>query len=275
MIVDGVNNHNWKGTTEDTKAILLQTGKFTVDVNTSPSKKASKEEWEKWQPDFAKYQVVVSNFNDGGRTLWSKKTCDAFEAYIKNGGGFVPVHAANNSSTDWAGYNKIIGVGGWGRRKAGVHGYLLRKYEDQWKKSSPDKGASGGHGPQRDFIITTDKPEHPVMKGLPTEWMHGKDELYHSLRGPAENVEVLASAVSKSTKVAEPMAMIIKFGKGTVFHTPMGHYNKVSTRCLGFQTVFARGTEFAATGKVTIGIPKGFPGKDKTVIVDPTKVEWP
>ena len=274
LIVDGVNNHNWKETTKDTKAILLQTGKFSVDVSTSPSKKAPKEEWEKWQPKFSDYQAVVSNFNDGGRTLWSVKTREAFEKYIENGGGFVAVHAADNSSTDWPAYNKIIAIGGWGGRKAGVHGYLLRKYDGAWKKDSPDKGASGGHGPQREFVVTMDKTDHPITKGLPTEWMHSKDELYHSLRGPAENVEVLGSAVSNRTKVAEPMMMIIKYGKGTIFHTPMGHFNKLSTRCLGFQTVFARGTEFVATGKVTIGMPKQFPTKDKSIAVDPDKVEW-
>ena len=122
--------------------------------------------------------------------------------------------------------------------------------------------------------MTHDNPEHPIVKGLPTEWMHAKDELYHSLRGPAENVEVIASAVSNRTKVAEPMMMIIKYGKGTIFHTPMGHYNKISTRCNGFQTVFARGTEFAATGKVTIKKTKNFPAKEKKVVENPTETEW-
>ncbi len=151
----------------------------------------------------------------------------------------------------------------------------MRKYEGKWKQDSPNKGGSGGHGPQREFVVTIDQPDHPIVKGLPLEWMHGKDELYHSLRGPAENVEVLGSAVSARTKVAEPMMMLIKYGKGRIFHTPMGHANKISLQCVGFQTVFARGTEFVATGKVTIGIPAKFPSKEKSSVVEPTELEWP
>jgi len=64
LIIDGVNNHDWESTTRATKATLEQTGRFKVDVSTSPSKRASREEWEAWRPKFSDYQVVVSNFND-------------------------------------------------------------------------------------------------------------------------------------------------------------------------------------------------------------------
>ena len=39
LIIDGVNNHNWKATTAANKATLLSTGKFTVDVSSSPANK--------------------------------------------------------------------------------------------------------------------------------------------------------------------------------------------------------------------------------------------
>ncbi|WDE97154.1 ThuA domain-containing protein [Lentisphaera profundi] len=275
LIVDGVNNHNWVATTKATKATLLQTGKFTVDVSTSPGKKASKEEWAKWNPDFSKYEVVVSNFNDGGKTLWSKATQKSFESFVNNGGGFVPVHAADNSSSDWLNYNKMIAVGGWGGRKAGKSGFLLRDQDGSWNKCCEKEGKSGGHGPQRDFLVKHDKPNHPIVAGLPTEWMHAKDELYHSLRGPAENVEVIASSLSKNgSKVREPMILVVKFGKGTICHLPMGHANGKSLQCVGFQTILARSTEFAARGEVTIAAPANFPGKDKAVIVEPSKLLW-
>jgi len=44
---------------------------------------------------------------------------------------------------------------------------------------------------------------------------------------------------------------------------------------VGYQTVLARGTEYVATGKVTIGIPDSFPGKKKAVMVAPEKLKWP
>jgi type 1 glutamine amidotransferase len=52
-------------------------------------------------------------------------------------------------------------------------------------------------------------------------------------------------------------------GKGRVFHTPMGH-GADSMRCVGFTVTLQRGTEWAATGKVTGAIPKDFPTEEKT-----------
>ena len=274
LMLNGLSTHNWIATTKDTQEALLQTGRFTVDISTSPDKKASAEEWAKWLPEFSKYDVVVSHINDRGKAKWSEQLRAELSRYVKNGGGFVVVHSANNSSYDWPDYNRMIGVGGWGGRKASAAGFLLRNVKGEWKPGSEHEGKSGGHGPQREFLVTNDKPEHPVMKGIPKEWMHSKDELYHSLRGPAKEVDVLGSAYCSETKVFEPMVMMVKFGEGTVFHTPLGHYNDVSTKCIGFQAVFVRGTEYAATGEVTVGLPQEFPTKEKAIHKDPKKVVW-
>ena len=57
--------------------------------------------------------------------------------------------------------------------------------------------------------------------------MHATDELYHGLRGPIENVHLLATAYSSKkyngTNEHEPMIWRVTYGKGRVFHTPMGH----------------------------------------------------
>jgi type 1 glutamine amidotransferase len=99
------------------------------------------------------------------------------------------------------------------------------------------------------------------VQGMPTMWMHAKDELYDSLRGPAENITVLATAFSPKTQRHEPMIMTIDFGKGRVFHTPMGH-ETYSMECVGFITTFQRGAEWAATGSVTKPMPTDFPSAD-------------
>ena len=59
------------------------------------------------------------------------------------------------------------------------------------------------------------------------------------------------------------MIWTVQYGKGRVFHTPMGH-DLEAMRCQGFAAMVQRGTEWAATGKVTLPLPKAFPTADKT-----------
>ncbi len=286
LIIDGVNNHDWGRTTEATRATLEQTGRFTVDVSTSPPRDAPAAEWEAWRPPFADYDAVVSNFNDDCRqdggcdSLWSAATKEDFESFVRGGGGFVAVHAADNHDANWLEYNRMIGVGGWGGRRAGTHGYLLRRVDGEWMATSPDEGGSGSHGRRREFLVVHDQPDHPILAGLPPRWIHAQDELYATLRGPAENVEVLAHARSLLTNEDEPILMVIPYGEGTVFHLPLGHYAAdseppgASLHCVGFQTLLARGTEFVATGRVTIEAPDSFPGPDAAVVTPPTELIW-
>ncbi len=274
LIIDGQNNHHWKAMTPPMKATLEATGRFTVAVSTLPHNRAKKAEWETWKPEFAKYDVVVSNYNDGGRCRWPMERRAEFEKFVADGGGFVPVHAADNSSANWPEYNVMIGGGGWGGRTP-ASGSLLRKVDGKWQAVPAPESGSGGHGKRWEFPVHTEKADHPIMKGLPATWKHAEDELYNTLRGPWRNATVLASSPSAQTKVLEPMLILIEYGQGKVLHMPMGHVGPVETlHCVGFQTLFARGTEFAATGKVTISVPKGFPTKDKTSLIAPDKVEW-
>jgi uncharacterized protein len=96
------------------------------------------------------------------------------------------------------------------------------------------------------------------MKGLPARWMHPVDEIYDRLRGPAENMIVLATAhATQATGGSgrhEPQFMVLSYGKGRIFHSCLGHDIR-AFQGLGFQVVLQRGTEWAATGKVTIPAP--------------------
>ncbi len=255
LIIDGQNNHAcWPKTTQMMKRHLEDTKRFTVDVVTH----AAKGEDPSFKPAFTDYNVVVSNFGHGAAE-WPKETQDAFEAYVRDGGGLVVIHAADNAFPAWDAYNQMIGLGGWGGRteKSGPYVY----YDESGKlvrDTSPGRG--GSHGPQHEFPVVIRAADHPVTRGMPASWMHAKDELYDSLRGPAENMNVLATAWSPKTKRHEPMIMAIDFGKGRVFHTPMGH-ETYSMECVGFITTLQRGSEWAATGRVTIPLPEDFPGE--------------
>lgn len=263
LIVDGQNNHKWQQTTPILVKYLKDSGMFSVDVATSPAKGQDLSEF---KPDFAKYDVVISNYKGD---LWAEPTRKAFEAFVKNGGGFVSVHAANNSFGDWKEYNEMIGIGGWGGRSE-KSGPYVRYWEGKIIRDlAPGRG--GSHGSRHEFLVETRKPEHPIVQGLPAKWLHTQDELYDRLRGPAKNLNVLATAFADpSTRGSghhEPMLMTIDFGKGRVFHTTLGH-DAVSMNCVGFQTTFLRGAEWTATGKVTQKKPANFPTAEATSKVE-------
>jgi hypothetical protein len=42
------------------------------------------------------------------------------------------------------------------------------------------------HPSPHDFFITNRAADHPIMKGLPSVWLHANDELYSNPRGPAK-----------------------------------------------------------------------------------------
>jgi type 1 glutamine amidotransferase len=297
LIIDGQNNHNWKATTPFMKKELEDSGRFVVDVATSPQRQALpkkpkdndeaaqakykeelaqvaagqaayKEAMARFRPAIEKYDVVLSNYN-GDR--WSKEFQDALEEYVRSGkGGLVIVHAANNSFSGWTEYDKMIGMG-W--RGSSYGNRLTLDASGKEVLVPKGKGPGAGHGRGHAFVITIRDGAHPITMGMPPEWIHASDELYHGMRGPVQNVHLLATAFSEmssgGTGAHEPMIWTVKYGMGRVFHTPMGH-DLTGMRCVGFITTLRRGTEWAATGHVTLPIPPNFPTATKVSQVPPT-----
>ena len=305
LIIDGENNHGvWPMTTVLLKDYLEKSGLFDVDISRKAfvwqgphSDHRHDEEWRKslldkypiiskeayqvveepqqdldFAPDFEEYDVVISNLG-WKASEWPEETQKSFEEYIQEGGGLVVVHAADNSFGKWSAYNKMIGLGGWDDRSQESGPYVYYNKSNEIVVDTTI-GICGSHGPQQNFVVTNRVTDHPITADLPEQWMHGEDELYDRLRGPAENMTILATAYSdpelnsppwnkevKGSGRHEPVLMTIDYGKGRIFHTILGH-SYYSMESVGFITTFLRGAEWAASGEVTQAVPHDFPKED-------------
>jgi uncharacterized protein len=263
LIVDGQNNHDWRRTTEALRRTLLASGRFSVDVSTTPDKGAPPPAWDGWQPDLAGHDVVVSNYNG---EAWPERVRQDFVRFVAGGGGAVMVHAANNAFPEWPEFNRMIGLG-WRKADFGDR-VTIDDATGAQVRTPTGEGPGAGHGPSHVFQIKVRQPDHPIMRGVPAQWTHGKDQLSHGQRGPALNMTILDSAFDDVEKggsgAHEPVTWIIPYGKGQVVTTILGHQwhdqkDQDALDCVGFQTVFARSVEWAATGAVTIPVPASFP----------------
>lgn len=230
--------------------VLEHTQKFTAEV-------ATVSEPSSFTADFSRYDVIVSNYFGAD---WPEATIAGLEEFVRHGGGYVVVHAGGTSFIARESYNRMVGLA-W--RDENHDDRLTLDADGKVVRTPRGAGPGAGHGPCFAFPINQHQPEHPVLKGLPEICMHAKDELWHGLRGPAEEMTILASAFSPRTGAREPMLWTVGFGSGRVFVTVLGHVREggetAAVECVGFRETLARGCQWAATGAVDMAIPVNFP----------------
>lgn len=260
LLVTGENNHNWRYTSRYHKDTLEATGRFSVDITDAPAETLSA------AGKAAGYQLFVIDFN--GNKRWGDAAESSFLKAVEAGAGVVFIHAANNAF-------------GWPKPESSEGDQPWPEYEKMvgllWREGS-------GHGSFRHFDVKFVDKEHPITRGLPNFSKH-PDELYHKLVNVHNTpMHLLAEAYDNSEAGGsgknEPVAMTLEYGKGRVFHTPLGHVwegsddQKASIADPQFKTLLARGAEWAATGEVTLGPSWVEHGTYNTLSADEKAAGW-
>lgn len=267
LIVDGLSNHDWQRTTQAIIHILNEYKGFKIDVSTSP---ADKDKVATWKPDFMAYDVVLLNFNDHDNPVnWSTGTQHNLEEFVSGGRGLYIFHSANNGFMNWVEYNKMIGLG-WRNKSFGKAAEILE--DGKLKIIEAGEGENTGHGARVNALVTRNG-NHPIQKGLPGSWIFADIEVYTYARGPMENVTILSYAKDALYKKNFPVEWVIKYGKGRVYNSTLGHFwkdqqNPEGMRCAAFQTEMVRALQWLAKRKVDTSLPIDFPGTEYVSLRD-------
>ncbi len=229
LLVTGANNHDWQWTAPEIAGALTESGRFAVTTTETPATTLAE------LPQrlaAGKLDLIVLDYN-GPR--WGEAAEQAFLAAVRGGVGVSVIHASNNAFPGWTDYENLVGL--------------------LWRDGT-------GHGAYHAFDVVVVDPNHPITRGMADLHLH-PDELYHRLVPAAgADYRVLLSAFSDpktgGTGRYEPMGTVGTFGKGRVFHTPLGHVWKgvAATHATWgdpqLRRFVARGSEWAATGAVTL-----------------------
>ena len=267
LIVDGINNHDWQTATRAITEILTSTGNSLSMFLQRLLAALPPLHGIHGIQIFPHYDAVINNFNGGDSPdgiQWPLRVESALEQYVRAGGGLVVYHAANNAFLPWKAYNDMIGLG-WRPKSFGPG---LAVSDDGNVVTIPQgTGLDPGHPPRFDFQIHVRDTHHPITRGMPKVWMHPSEQLTHGQHGPAQGLTILTYAHSPVSHRNEPMDWVRNYGRGRVYTTMLGHTwagePNPNLECVGFQTLFSRGVQWAATGRVTIPIPSDFPGPEK------------
>jgi type 1 glutamine amidotransferase len=232
LIVTGDHGHQWRQTTPYLQEILTHAG-MKVDVTETPARDLTAD-------NLARYDVFVLNYKDtkSGRpeTRWSEANQQAFAQAVRDGKGLVVYHHASSAFTSGGEFDKEF----------------ERLIAGGWRKQ-------GNHGKRHPFTVAIRKPDHPITRGLPETFAHASDELYQNSVMFPENI-VLATAYSdkaidkRNSGKDEPVVWVASYGKGRVVENVLGH-DVPAMKDAGFQALFIRCVEWAATGETHYPVP--------------------
>ncbi len=201
--------HKWQQTAPVLESLYDRDPRFVVDVVKDLSQLPS--------ANLEAYDAVVMHFKNYDPNVPGRKGFDNLAGYVEQGGGLVLVHFACGAFQAFKDDFAQLAGRAWNPK--------LR-----------------GHDPFGEFAVTITDQTHPITKGLQDFAI--TDELYTCLEGDVP-IQILATATSKVDKKVYPMAFVLSYGKGRVFHSVLGHdVNALSNP--GAAELYRRGAAWTA-----------------------------
>lgn len=253
LIISGQNSyeHDWTGVNNLLRWQLQDTGRFDVRVT---------EDFDEGNLAMLQdYDVVILNYSsrwnysDEQQHLWSREAFQGLYDYVAQGGGLVAYHSSFTWGRDIDEYKRLVGA---------------TMQPGHSRRSPPDS-----------FMFELVDREHPVTRGLRRyHWTFTEDMYTNMVFHPDAQVHVLATAYDDAASYAperagpkypadaysperlaemeginssHPQIWVQDYGKGRVFSITLGH-GPDTLAYDGVRTLLMRGTEWAATGEVTI-----------------------
>ncbi len=188
LIVTGVDypGHKWKLTAPVLAKAIATDKRLEVTVTEKPGDLANK--------NLGNYDTIVLHFMDWEVPDPGPEARANLKRVVKNGTGLVLVHFACGAFQEWPEFVELAG----------------RAWDPKLR----------GHDPHGKFTVQITDSKHPAMKGLSE--FETIDELYTCLAGKTP-IKVLAKARSKVDGKDYPMAFVLDYGKGRVYHSVLGH----------------------------------------------------
>jgi type 1 glutamine amidotransferase len=201
--------HLWRQTTPALRIAIESDTRLAVEVLDDLAQLAT--------TDLTPYHAVVLHFKNYKPDVPGRAAFDKLLTFAHAGGGVVLVHFACGAFQEFRGEFEPLAGRVWDPK--------LR-----------------GHDKYGPFTVQITDPAHPVTAGLRN--FDTTDELYTCLAGTT-TIRTLAVAQSKVDRSTHPMAFVLDYGKGRVFHSPLGHdVAALSNPQVG--ELFRRGTAWVA-----------------------------
>lgn len=210
LIVTGDDHpaHNWRQTAPALADVLRQDKRLAVEVVDDPNFLGS--------PKLNNYDVVVLHFMKWEKPAPGQKERENLQKFVRGGKGLFILHFGSGSFYDWPEFGNLAG----------------RVWDPKLR----------AHDPKGVFRVEIRDSNHPITHGLKP--FETDDELYTCLAGERP-IKLLATARSKVDSKDYPMAFILSYGKGRVFHTALGH-DVAAIRNENAAELFRRGCAWAA-----------------------------